>query len=153
MNHTNGRGKGGAGILAMQRDQAVKLRIQGATFAEIGKLLTPPVTESWARRLVVQALESSRPENVAQLRKLEQERLDRLIFAVWAKALRGDTQAVLSVLRIMERRAKLLGLDAPMKIDWRESAAQTAKDLGLDPAEVLAEAESIFDEEHRGYHD
>jgi hypothetical protein len=70
---------------------------------------------------------------------------------VWTKALNGDVRAVDSVLRIMERRAKLLGLDAPTKIDWRDSAAQTAKDLGLDPSEVLAEAEAIFDEDRRGY--
>lgn len=153
MNKTNGRGAGSAGPIAIRRAQAVKLRIQGATFAEIAQTFDPPMTESGARRLVLDALDGFRPENVEELRKLEQQRLDRLIFAVWAKALRGDTQAVLSVLRIMERRAKLLGLDAPTKIDWRDSAAETAKALGLDPAEVLAEAEALFDEDRRGYRD
>ena len=39
--------------------------------------------------------------------------------ALWPAAMRGDVTAVTGLLRIMERRAKLLGLDAPVK-----SAAQ-----------------------------
>lgn len=51
-----------------------------------------------------------------ELRNAELDRLDRLQLAVWQKAMRGETNAIGSVLRIMERRAKLLGLDAPQKI-------------------------------------
>jgi hypothetical protein len=50
-------------------------------------------------------------EDVEQIRHLENERLDFLFNAVWKSALEGDHKAVDSCLRIMARRAKLLGLD------------------------------------------
>lgn len=43
---------------------------------------------------------------------LELERLDALTEALWPKAMSGQTPAVAAILRVMERRAKLLGLDA-----------------------------------------
>jgi hypothetical protein len=50
-------------------------------------------------------------EDVEQIRQLENDRLDFLFNAVWDSALEGDHKAVDSCLRIMTRRAKLLGLD------------------------------------------
>lgn len=50
-------------------------------------------------------------EDLEQIRQLENERLDFLFNAVWKSALEGDHKAVDSCLRIMARRAKLLGLD------------------------------------------
>jgi hypothetical protein len=47
---------------------------------------------------------------------LELMRLERLHAAVWPQAIRGDVNAVDRVLRIMERRARLLGLDAPKRV-------------------------------------
>ena len=46
---------------------------------------------------------------------LELERLDALTLAAWPRARAGDDRAIRVVLRIMQRRAKLLGLDAPLK--------------------------------------
>ena len=51
-----------------------------------------------------------------ELRQAEIDRLDRLQLAAWPKAMQGDNSAIATVLRIMERRAKLLGLDMPVKI-------------------------------------
>jgi hypothetical protein len=50
------------------------------------------------------------------VRKLECERLDRLLLAVWSRALSGDLDALDRALALMKRRAALLGLDAPRKI-------------------------------------
>ena len=44
-----------------------------------------------------------------EVRRLELERLDQLQLGLWLKACKGDVSAVLGVLRIMQRRAKLLG--------------------------------------------
>lgn len=51
-----------------------------------------------------------------ELVNAELDRLDRLQVAVWQKAMRGESNAVGNVLRIMERRARLLGLDAPQRV-------------------------------------
>jgi hypothetical protein len=52
-----------------------------------------------------------------ELREQEVDRIDRLQVAVWPSAMKGDTRAILTIIRLMERRAKLLGLDKPIKIE------------------------------------
>ena len=54
-----------------------------------------------------------------EFRALEQVRLDALQFALWARAEQGDLVAVDCVLKIMERRARLLGLDATKRAESR----------------------------------
>jgi hypothetical protein len=47
---------------------------------------------------------------------MELERLDELQQVYWEPAIQGNMRAGEFVLRIMDRRAKFLGLDAPTKI-------------------------------------
>jgi hypothetical protein len=54
-------------------------------------------------------------EEVQQLRVLESQRLDALLEAVWPQAAQGHLPAVDRAVRILERRARLLGLDAPQQ--------------------------------------
>jgi hypothetical protein len=54
-------------------------------------------------------------EDVAEIRTLETERLDIAQSAIWGKVLQGDNASITNLLRIMERRAKLLGLDVPVR--------------------------------------
>jgi hypothetical protein len=55
-------------------------------------------------------------EPADEVRKQELDRIDRLQVAVWNRALKGDDKAINTVLRLMERRARLVGIDAPTKI-------------------------------------
>ena len=54
-------------------------------------------------------------EEVGKLRAIELRRLDMMLKAVSPRAMRGDVKAIGAALRISERRAKLLGLDAPVR--------------------------------------
>ena len=47
--------------------------------------------------------------------KMELERLDVLLSGLWEQAADGDLQALDRALKIQDRRAKYLGLDAPTK--------------------------------------
>lgn len=98
------------------RDQrnkhAVQLALAGASYSEIGTALG--VSKTTAYRIVKAELADAakrRVEAVDQMVDLEASRLDRLQMAVWSRAINGDLGAVDRVLRIMERRAKLFGLD------------------------------------------
>lgn len=51
------------------------------------------------------------------LRVLECERLDAMLHALWPKVEEANIHAVECCIRIAERRAKLLGLDAPTRTD------------------------------------
>ena len=57
-------------------------------------------------------------EPAEEIRQQELERLDRMMTRFYNDAIRtGNPASASTTLRIMERRAKLLGLDAPTKID------------------------------------
>lgn len=103
---------------AERRVNALNLRKSGASFRQIGDQLG--VDAATAYRDVQRALADlakEQRESAEQLRQLELERLDALQIALWVQARQGNQGAVDRVLRIMERRARLLGLDAPTKAD------------------------------------
>jgi len=88
--------------------QALGLRASGATYRQIADALS--IDKMTAYRLVQQEAEQIIHEQAAEILQLELSRLDQLQLGLWAKAINGDEQAVAQVLRIMEHRAKLLGL-------------------------------------------
>jgi len=101
-----------------RREHALRLRIGGMTFQQIGNQLG--ITFQSAHALVVHALDDLSKkcaENAEQLRGIELQRLDVAQAAIWGKVINGDTVAITCLLRILERRARLLGLDAPVKQD------------------------------------
>jgi hypothetical protein len=102
--------------LAHQRDaDALHLRTAGANFEVIGRQLG--VTASAAQKAYKRAIERLAPiAEREEGRRLEAERLDQLQIPHWQKALAGDTDALNAVLSIMSRRARLLGLDAPVEV-------------------------------------
>ena len=100
-----------------RRSQALALRRAGAQYDEIGKQLG--ISKVAAYMHVKKYLEDTAKttgEDAEVVRAIELERLDRMLLGAWPKASNGDTDAIHTVLRIMERRAKLQGLDAPSKI-------------------------------------
>ena len=102
-------------IEAVQRaSEALRLRGEGLSYRAIGERLNISPQTAWND--VQAALEIILVENATILLRLELERLDSLQFAVWPQATSGDCRAIDRVLRIMERRAKLLGLDSPVKV-------------------------------------
>ncbi len=80
------------------------------------------------------------------------ERIEELIAAIWTQALdpnqKGQNFYIDRVIALLDRRAKLLGLDAPLKIDrgLLEYAKQYAREHGQDEREAVATAEEILRE-------
>lgn len=98
-------------------NQALELRIAGATYRQIAAQLG--VSEKAAYYDVQDELGRLDPVitgKAERLRELENARLDRLHVALAAGIKAGQPGAVLATVRVMERRAKLNGLDAPTKI-------------------------------------
>jgi DNA-binding CsgD family transcriptional regulator len=105
-------------IRAREREErALELRKAGATYKAIGDALG--CHESTAYDAVKRGLDRLLErihESVAEARALDLARIDRLTFALWPKASAGDAHAIDRVVRLMKRRAALLGLDAPTRI-------------------------------------
>jgi hypothetical protein len=95
--------------------QAIELRKSGATFARIGDHFG--ISAQSAHEMVMKGLKATLAEPAAEHRALAVQRLDHMLNAIWTAATNGDLQAQAGVLRLEERRAKLLGLDAPKQIE------------------------------------
>ena len=93
-----------------RQDTAVRLRLEGHTWAEVAQGAGYAHAEG-ACRAVRQALDRIPVANVEHYRTEELARLDALHQAWWDAALDGDPKAATVILRVSERRAKLLGLD------------------------------------------
>ncbi|MBV6697450.1 hypothetical protein KV557_09970 [Kitasatospora aureofaciens] len=105
--------------LAERRRDAVRLRIAGKTWQEIADLLGYD-SKGGACKDVSRALQKAVTDLALPLeeyRQLELDRLDAMQDALWPKVLDGDTRAIDTALRLMDRRAKLLGLDAPTRTE------------------------------------
>jgi hypothetical protein len=106
-----------AEIEARKREARVfELRIQGFTFEQIASEVGYQGA-SGAWQAYKRVKESHIFESVDEARQLELMRLDEMMLALWDRAIGGDLPAASCVLKIMDRRAKLLGLDKPEKIE------------------------------------
>jgi hypothetical protein len=98
--------------------RAAQLRARGLSYSEVAKKSGYSHRGS-AYKAVQKAYALVTPEaNEATLR-LYLDRLDRLQAAFWDRAEAGDLEALMVILEIMKRRAKVLGLDRPMRFEKR----------------------------------
>lgn len=105
--------------IAERQQQAWRLRLAGQTYAQIAAELGY-ADASGAYRAIQQARRSNIIEPNRELRELEIARLDELLSAVWERAMTGDEGAIDRVLKIQQRRASLLGLDAAPKLPEKD---------------------------------
>lgn len=121
--------------VAVRRTELLKLRRRGVRYdddrvAELG-YKSPDAARKDLSRAIKAHLEAEKAE-VGVYRQQENERLDELLDAVWGRATTPspvfnkegdvisheiDMRAVDTVLRLMDRRAKLNGLDMPIKAE------------------------------------
>jgi gamma-glutamyl:cysteine ligase YbdK (ATP-grasp superfamily) len=97
-----------------------------------------------AYRAVQSALKATIQEPADEVRRVELERLDKLLENQWNWAVNhNQPQAVDRVLRIMERRAKYLGLDAPQKYQrvFEEEVLRISLATGEPEEKIWAEIE------------
>jgi hypothetical protein len=111
---------------------ALELRKAGVSFPQIARRLGYSGPGA-AFKAVQSALDATLREPAESLRTLEAERLDRLMLGVWQRATAGDAKAVDNVLKIMDRRARLLGLDAPRKVAPTTPDGNGSSAAGLPP--------------------
>lgn len=110
-------------VLRTQRvNRAFTLRIAGFSYRQIADDLGMDVKDTHV--LVKRALSETQDVNrelIAEERKLDLARLDRIINRCWVHAFpqdqsaKPDESAMRTIMRALERRGKILGLEAPQK--------------------------------------
>jgi DNA-binding CsgD family transcriptional regulator len=109
-----------------RREKVAELLMAGHTYRQIAKTLFVSVgTVQKDVDTILEELKAKTTSVAHRYRDLELRRLDRLQSGFWIKAITGEETAATVILRIMERRAKLLGLDSPSKIDLRQIDDET----------------------------
>jgi len=104
---------GGAPQILQRERQVLDLRTAGATFAQIATQLG--ITQQRANQIYHRALLRTVREPADEARQLDALRLDRLLLGIWGPATQGEAWAIDRALHILNRRAKLFGLDAPVR--------------------------------------
>lgn len=132
---------------------AVALRLAGASYSEVADALGFANADEAAVAVErdLSTLSGTEGER-AQLRREEAARLERLLRGVWQKALDSNDvehlAAARTALSIIDRHARLLGLDSPQEMvvytptareidDWVATLVQEAPIMGVEEAEVL----------------
>ena len=125
---------------------ALEMRKAGASYKEIARELDY-ADESFAAKVVKEAITAWIPEQAYDVLQLELARLDDLQRSQWDTALNHeDPRARLDAARfivdsIMKRRASLQGLDAPDKV------IQATLTADLNDEDLIARANAIISEE------
>ncbi|NJM49217.1 MAG: hypothetical protein HC860_26100 [Alkalinema sp. RU_4_3] len=107
-----------------RRRHVVELRRSGATLESIARVVSNKFgLPNYDRRRCHEDLQFALAElgreyhlSSEALRQEQLQVIDRLQFALWEKALAGDVKAIDAVNRLLERKAKLCGLDAPVQL-------------------------------------
>ena len=94
--------------------RALELRMEGMKFDDIAEELGYAGRQG-AYDAVSRELKALTREPAEEVLRLDLERLDKMWGVHYLNAQAGDAVALSSCMRIMERRARLLGLDAPSK--------------------------------------
>jgi AraC-like DNA-binding protein len=104
-----------AAELEAKEAKVLELRRAGFTFQRIAEEVGY-ATPSGAQRALERIMTRNIPQAPEEFRWQELDRLDRMQVALWPRAMKGDDRAIGTIIRLMERRARLVGIDAPQRI-------------------------------------
>ena len=122
--------------LATRAAVVFEMRTQGQTYYQIAQTLK--LDPRTVRADVERELEQRVSPKVLEYRELEDARLDRYLDKLSPKIEAGDPKAIQTALNISVRRARLHGLDSPVRIDMIKTEV-TQEDLAIQ--ELIREAQ------------
>jgi hypothetical protein len=130
----------------VQMRRALDLRSMGASYQKIGQGMA--ISKTRAYQLVMAGffeLDADLKDTAASLRELELLRLDAIVLAHWPA--RANPRNAEILIRVSERRARLLGLDAPHRVAATTSVGKEPT-AAFDPSRLtddqLAALDSIY---------
>lgn len=102
---------------------ALDYKLKGLSYREIGKEMGvhPSTANSYVKE-AIKVIQEQYTEKADALVTLERQKLDRLEVGLIKSTREGDVKSAIAMLKIMERRAKLLGLDEPSKSEVKIDA-------------------------------
>jgi hypothetical protein len=133
-----------------RRKQNIALRLAGAGWQQIADQLgyasRGAACEDYRRATAQSKAELDR--SVEELRREDVDRVERLLLAYWPQAVAGNQRAGEFALKLLERRARLLQLDAPTQHEVitvsavEREIARLEEELGVRARNVAKKAEA-----------
>jgi len=124
---------------------ALELRKGGATYLQIGQQIG--CTKKYAWDLIQRGLARMRDEtaeSAKELRQIELLRLEAMHLALWPQ--KGKVKEATVLLHIAERRARLLGLDAPLRLRPDMGDPDDPGASGFAPPQTAEEAQARIEQ-------
>lgn len=137
---------------AKRRREVIQLREAGATWEAIADTMEErhgpdSLPEHWSKRYAhkdfqraLGKVQDEVKDRARTVREMELRRLRRLQRGLWQDAINGDTDAARTIVRLMKRRAKLLGLDEPEELNVDMGTDRETIETLLDALEDFPEA-------------
>lgn len=91
----------------------------------------------------------AKQEDLEYVRNLELERLDALQLIAWRRAKEGDLRAIDRIIKIMEQRAKYLGLNVEAERADQSVSNQTAIFIGGETQDYIQQLQHLRDQVDR----
>lgn len=100
-----------------RRNLVMNLSLAGASIYEIAALPQIKVTPNTVAKDIRARLKEAAQmcPNTAIYRELHRQRINRMMSLLWPRVNAGDDAAVDRMLKLLDREAKVLGLDAPVQ--------------------------------------
>ena len=130
------------------------LRVEGLSLQDIAKRLlrdkgitVAPMTIQNDIKAVFEKVKESTSALASDHRTLMLQRIELAIAALMPEVLNGTETAIHALVRLMERESKLIGADAPAKIDISHRIALMAREKGYNEDEAMRIAEQTYQEQ------
>lgn len=119
-------------IEALDKERrALELAKAGVTYDRIAQEVGY-ASRSGAHKAVQRALNRSIQPDAEEFRKLQMARLNDMRLGLWPKVRQGVPRATEVAIKIEEREARLLGLDAPEQVEQKQDITVWLKNVDLD---------------------
>ena len=144
-------------IAVEQLEDAIKiLRLRRAGFSvyEIAEVSSLPVRK--VRALMKSAMEELgllKYEEAEALRQMENDRIDAMLTSIWERASQGSLAHISTVIKLMERRAKMLALDLKPEHEATGDNSIVLPEWALKPGAQLRPEVIQYIQEQRGEDD
>ena len=114
-----------------RQQQAWQLRLAGHSLREIARQLGVSIgTVCGDVQRAFQEYQEQWRAEAKHFAELDLARIETILARLWPGVLQGDVKSCLAALRVLERRAKLLGLDAATKVQLsQDESAPSVDDL------------------------
>lgn len=95
---------------------ALDYRLAGLSYRNIAKKMNINSTSAFNYvKAAIKIIQEKYTEKADALVSMELQKLNKMEVALYKLSIEGNTQSITALLKIQERRSRLLGLDAPIK--------------------------------------